>query len=404
LISLSSSPWAICLRVSERNKIYAKFGLKDEDNNLHFQSIALTHFRNYSELELSLHPKVNCFVGLNGEGKTNLLESIYALATTRPFVRDNFALLHGHNHYIVKGALAQHNLTNLQLHLAYVKGTGKKLLVDQCPIEKLSTHYGTIPIVTVMPNDVELVNEGPQFRREWMDKVIGQYNPAYLQATILYQKALAQRNALLKQHKHWSNQLLVELKAWEPLLIQHGLLIQQGRLEFIHNFQPVFSAYYQRISVSKESATFAYCPSIQENSAAFWENEYLRSSKNDIRLARTTKGTHGDELVFKLNNHPAKQVCSQGQLKSIVLALKFAVYDYLKQEKAIYPILLLDDLFDRLDRGRVEQIIQIVQERFHGQTFITHTSLSMMQSVVESYAKDAVQFVHIDQGSAAILD
>ena len=368
-------------------------------------NLQLTQFRNYTSLSADFCEGINCIVGPNGAGKTNILDAIHYLAFTRGFrnTQDKQAVQHGEQFFFNGGTLVRKRLKQ-QIHCNFVQGKGKKILINQKPISRMSEHIGRIPMIAMLPNDTELVNGPSQARRRFLDMLISQYDMAYLQHLIQYEKILAQRNALLKlfaEHRRFDAD---ELSIWDAQLIPHGMGIYEGRRSFIESFQPLFSTYFHKIVSASEQPEIRYRSHIEENTPKNWQELLSRYREKDLANQYTVAGVHRDELVFGINGQSVRNYGSQGQQKTFVIALKLAQYQLLEQHTQLPPVLLLDDIFDKLDEQRLAQIGQILDLEIKGQTFITDTSQERLAGVFSTTKETAVQFFQVESGTLKPID
>lgn len=326
-------------------------------------------------------PQLTVVHGPNGTGKTSVLEAVHYLCMARGFAPDRDVLQHAENFFMVEGLLvAQNELSEVvqqRIQCSYLEGKGKKVLVDGTPLPRLAQHIGQVPIVAVLPNDTDLIREGATERRRWMDALLSQQSPHYLQALIQYDKALAQRNAVLQSGLQQGRAHPDDVRLWNPHLVHHGMLIQTVRAEFMEAFAALFHQVYAFLSQSAETPGLAYQPAVALNTTEGWEKQLAASLTADTAAGRTTTGTHKDDWLFSLQGRPLKNYGSQGQHKTYVLALKLAQHAYLKTATAKNPILLLDDIFERLDAHRSAQLFAWLAAEERGadtQVLVTDTT------------------------------
>jgi DNA replication and repair protein RecF len=329
-------------------------------------------------------PRLNCLTGLNGMGKTNVLDAVYFLClckshsglTDRNLVRRGAAFLRLEGHFERGGE-------KTKVVAKYQAGDRKEFERNGSPVERLSDHIGQFPVVMIAPDDVTLVQEGSEDRRRFLDTTLSQISAEYLQNLLKYNGLLKQRNALLK--------LFYEQRRFDPDLLEGidrqmpepAALLFQHRQQFVNRLKPYFSDFYAAISGSRESVDVAYQSDL--GSGDFAEILPLSLEKDRV-LQRTTVGPHRDDLQLMMDDMTLKRFASQGQLKSFLLALRLAQYEVLRQQIGQTPILLLDDIFDKLDENRVRQLMGLLLERDFGQVFVTDTQRSRMESVVSSFA------------------
>lgn len=363
---------------------------------MYISRLKLLQFKNYPAQELQLCTQLNCFVGANGMGKTNLLDAIYYLCMGKSYFvqRDAYIIQHDTSFFRLEGDF---QLANKKDKLV-VKVEAKKRKVlekNKVAYEKLADHVGQYPVVIIVPDDSLLISEGSEIRRRFIDNTLAQLDAQYLSYLLLYNKVLKQRNALLKQYE---GRPVPEslLEVYDIQLKEPAAYIHQQRQAFIQQFIPPFNAAYQAISGAQESVSITYKSHLDQAdlSALLQENR-----ERDRILQRTTKGIHKDDLAFYMEERPLKRFASQGQLKSFVLALKLAQYSFLKQAKKKQPILLLDDIFDKLDPQRVEQLISYILEGDFGQVFLSDTDATRVERIVKTQDLEANIFT-ITNGTA----
>ncbi|MEL6257002.1 MAG: DNA replication/repair protein RecF [Bacteroidota bacterium] len=349
---------------------------------MYIQSLYLNNFRNYEELKLDFSSGINCFCGPNGAGKTNILDAIHYLALTRGFrnSQDKQAVKKGEQYFLDQGEIQQGE-HSWQVQCNFAQGKGKRLIVNKKTLRKLSEHIGRIPLVAVLPHDTELINGPSAGRRRFLDVLISQYDSAYLRHLIQYDKILAQRNALLKQFaedRRWDEE---QMELWDAQLIPHGIGIHGGRAQFIEDFQPVFAEYFKEIVAEDEVPRLTYYSQLEENTEAGWiellKNNRLKDQVNQY----TGVGAHRDDLKFFIDEQSVRNFGSQGQQKTFIISLKLAQYQLLEEHKEISPLLLLDDIFDKLDDQRLARIAGILDQKLQGQTFITDTSYDRLANL-----------------------
>lgn len=298
--------------------------------------------------------------GPNGTGKTSVLEAVHYLCMARGFAPDRDVLQHGESFFMVEGQLQYVNELNMAamqtLQCNYLEGRGKKVLVDGTPLPRLADHIGRIPVVAVLPNDTDLIREGAAERRRWMDALLSQQSHDYLQALIAYDKALEQRNAVLQNGLQQGRAHPDDVRLWDAHLAHHGMLIQATRGEFMEAFGALFHQVYAYLSQSAETPGLAYQPAVALNTTEGWNRQLSTALPADLAAGRTTTGTHKDDWLFTLQGRALKNYGSQGQHKTYVLALKLAQHAYLHAATGRDPILLLDDIFERLDAHRSRQL------------------------------------------------
>lgn len=357
------------------------------------QSLNILNYRNIREASLEFSPKLNCFVGLNGQGKTNVLDAIYLLSFTKSAYtsQDSLNITHGEEMAMVQG-----NYGEFTISCGLRKGVKKQFRKDKKDYPRLLDHIGLIPLVMVCPADHQLIEEGSDERRRFMDVVIGQRNRKYLDCLATYNALLKQRNALLKQYADAPTPPddLLEVLEWQ--MIEPAEYIFRARTEFFKEFEPYFQEVYKVISGSAEAPALRYISQLQDREL---REAYIRARQRDLILGWTSQGPHKDDLDMRLGDYPLKQVGSQGQQRTFVLAMKLAQALYLADSTGEAPILLLDDIFDRLDSERVERIVAMVQGEQFGQIFITDTDRQHLTDIIQP-GPDAKIF-HVENGQIA---
>ena len=347
---------------------------------MYLQRLTLSNFKNYEEAELAFSGKINCFVGNNGVGKTNLLDAIHYLSFTKSFfnLADNQNIKHDSPFFAIYGTYITGGEMQDIVSCIQQRSQKKQLKINKKECDRMADHIGRFPVVMISPSDRDLINDGSELRRRFLDGVISQFDRAYLDDLIAYNKALTQRNALLKQFEEmrFFDDSLLEI--WNHQLQQTGTRIYDKRKIFLESFVPMFRHYFAFISNSREQVDIGY-----ETQLGALNMASLLAAKidRDRSVRYTTAGIHKDDLDFRIDSYPIKKFGSQGQQKSFVIAVKLAQFHFTRQVKGFNPILLLDDIFDKLDGLRVEQIIRLVGEDGFGQVFITDTQLDRIAGI-----------------------
>lgn len=351
------------------------------------KKLSLINYKNLDQLTIEFDSKINCFVGKNGIGKTNVLDAIYHLAFGKsyfnPITSQN--IKHGEEFFLLEGEFENGEKTE-KIITSFKKGQRKLMKRNGKDYEKISDHIGTIPLVIISPTDRDLILEGSETRRKFMDGVISQGDKLYLDTLLKYNKVLSQRNALLKYFAANRTYDETSLEVYDDQIIELGTLIFQKRQEFIKEFKPILQKRYQEISNSRESISLTYKSQFNDN--ASFETILKTGLKTDLQRQFSNFGTHKDDLIFKIESHSVKKFGSQGQQKSYLIALKFAQYDFLKSHYGVKPILLLDDIFDKLDEDRVSQIVKMVTDAELGQMCISDTHPERTEDVVKKNANE----------------
>lgn len=348
---------------------------------MQLKSLSLFNYKNIEEKSFNFDAKINCFVGKNGQGKTNILDAIYNLAYGKsyfnPLAVQN--IRHGEDFFVIDG-IFEKNEREEQIVCSLKKGQKKILKRNSKPYERFSDHIGFIPLVIISPSDQDLIIDGSETRRKFMDSVISLLDPIYLQQIINYQKIVQQRNALLKYffvNRTFDNETL---EIYNDQLIELGQNIHQKRIEFIKQFEPIFNKYHAKITDQAEQVQIKYESQLFENDL---KDLFQQNLAKDRAVQYTTVGVHKDDLAFEIHNHPIKKFGSQGQQKSFLIALKLAQFDFIKKQSGVAPILLFDDIFDKLDANRVAKIVEMVNDQTFGQLFISDTHADRTEEIVK---------------------
>lgn len=370
-----------------------------------FSRLSLTQFRNYTALDLPLSPGVNLFTGDNGEGKTNLLEAVHYLAMTRGFQPggEKFSLQEGAPWFTVEGEL-QLPEVKMNVQCSYLPPRGKKMIVNGAPVSRMSDHIGRIPLVSVLPWDTQLITEGPAVRRKFIDSFISQYDAEYLRELMDYEKALEQRNALLSSFAERGGWDREQLELWEWKMAESGSKIVKVRREFIAAFEPVFATWFRELVSGRETPQLSIETQLMENTEQEWQSLFARQLDRDRGSCRTSVGVHKDDLLLRVNGQPVRDYGSQGQQKTYLLALRFAQFELLAQRKGITPLLLLDDIFDKLDIHRLQAIAALLETRATGQVLVTDTSRERSQGVFGKMKAREVKFFSVKKGTVKAND
>jgi DNA replication and repair protein RecF len=354
------------------------------------KELSLVNFKNYKGIELSLNPKINCFVGNNGQGKTNLLDAIYYLSFCKSFLNplDSQNINYDESFFMIQGTYDRETKVE-QIYCGIKRGQKKIFRRNKKDYEKLSDHIGLLPLVVISPSDSSLINDGSELRRKFIDGIISQYDASYLEALLSYNKALSQRNALLKYFFKQRTFNQDQLDGWDLQLVKYGEILFQKRSELISNLSPVFQKYYLQISGGNETVELIYQSQLQ---ASDFEGQLKTATAMDRRKMYSTVGIHKDDLLFQIGGRPIKKFGSQGQQKSYLIALKLAQLELLKDAVGIDPILLLDDVFDKLDEQRVSQLLELVNSNQFGQIFLSDTHPQRIEQILTQLKLDSSVF------------
>lgn len=344
-------------------------------------TLSLVNYKNFESQNFTFDSKINCFVGANGIGKTNVLDAIYHLSFGKsyfnPIASQN--IKHGEEFFIIDGAFEKEERSE-KIIVSLKKGHKKIIKRNSKAYEKFSDHIGFIPLVIISPADRDLIIEGSDTRRKFIDSVISQSDKTYLNNLINYNKVLSQRNALLKYFALNNTFNVQTLEVYNAQLTTFATDIFETRKAFLDAFIPIFKSRYNAISNNKEVVTLSYKSDLFENDL----NTLLKQCINkDKALHYTSAGIHKDDLNFEIEDYPIKKFGSQGQQKSFLIALKLAQFDFIKKQSGVSPVLLLDDIFDKLDEHRVSQIIDLVDDTHFGQIFISDTHAERTENVIK---------------------
>ena len=340
------------------------------------QQLSIINFKNIAQADLSFSDNINCFLGNNGMGKSNLLDAIYYLSFCKSFthVVDSQNIRHGEEFFMLQGVYERNEMPEV-LSCGIRRRQKKSFKRNKKEYSRLSDHIGFAPLVMVSPDDITLIQGGSEERRRFIDMVISQWDKPYLDTLIRYNKALEQRNTLLRQEV--SDPMLYEI--WEEQMAHAATIIYDTRNRFLNEFIPVFNRFYNLISNGNEQVGLSYRSHMSDGNIL---QQLADTRSRDLILGYTTKGIHRDDMEMTLDEYPMKRIGSQGQCKTYLIALKLAQYDFLAHNGNTTPILLLDDLFDKLDSERVERIMQLVSSDIFGQIFITDTNREYLDRIV----------------------
>ncbi|MGB1349331.1 MAG: DNA replication/repair protein RecF [Flavobacteriaceae bacterium] len=349
---------------------------------MHLKTLNLINYKNFKNQTFEFNSKVNCFVGSNGVGKTNILDAIYHLSFGKsyfnPIASQN--IKHGEDFFVVDGRYSK-DLKEEKIIVSLKKGGKKVIKRNSKSYNRFSDHIGLLPLVIISPIDRDLITEGSDLRRKFIDGVISQNDKIYLDQIIRYNKILFQRNSLLKQFNLSRTFDHDTIEIYDEQLSKIGNLIFNKRKEFLELFTPIFFEKYSIISNNKEKVNLNYKSQLKNHRL---QDLLISNIEKDKVLQYTSAGTHKDDIEFLIGNYPIKKFGSQGQQKSFLIALKLAQYEVLKAKSGNSPILLLDDIFDKLDSKRVKQIIKMVNDSNFGQLFISDTDAKRTENVVKS--------------------
>jgi DNA replication and repair protein RecF len=356
---------------------------------MHLTQLQVLNFKNYEEANLHFSSRINVLVGKNGSGKTNLLDAIYYLSLTKSAFSssDPQCILHGQNYFMVKGKF-QIDSKSKEIASSVQIGSKKVFLEDGSEYEKLSEHIGKYPVVLIAPDDVDLVKEGSEMRRKFFDSIISQLDKRYLEDLMQYNHALKQRNSLLKMFSERGNPDWIVLESFDQVLVKLGKSIFERRDLFAKEFLPVFKRYFQFIVEDNEETDLEYKSELKAKDFA---KELVSTRQKDMARQRTSFGIHRDDYQFSLGASDLKKLGSQGQQKSFIIALKLAQFEIVKEHKGYKPILLLDDIFDKLDDFRIDRLLELIKLDL-GQLFISDARPERTKGLLERIKVPAVVF------------
>ena len=351
------------------------------------EKIVISDFRNIQLQELVFSPNVNCISGNNGEGKTNLLDAIYYLSMTKSAfaTSDRFNFRHGTDEFSVSGTYRMENGLSSRFSLKMSAKGEKKVRRDDKPYSKVSEHVGILPIVMISPADISMVSESGEERRRFVNAVLSQMDREYMSAMQQYNRLLLQRNRMLKEMD--PDRSLLEVIDMRMTALAEP--IYEKRKRFVDDLHPIVAQYYRMVSGDSEQVDIEY---ESELSKASLDQLLEASYEKDRILKHTTSGIHRDDFIFRMNGHPIRRYGSQGQQKSFLVSLKFAQYEIMKRNYGFAPILLLDDVFDKLDMGRISNLLQMVASNDFGQIFITDSNKVRMAGIVDGLTRDRAYF------------
>jgi DNA replication and repair protein RecF len=363
------------------------------------KQLSILNFKNYDEAQLDFSEKINCFLGDNGGGKTNLLDAIYYLSFCKSYFNpiDTQNIKHDAPFFVIKGNY-QINKKEEVIYCGLKRNQKKQFKRNKKSYDKLSDHIGRIPLVIITPLDILLIIDGSDVRRKFIDGIISQYDHSYLNHLLAYNKALNHRNLLLKSF--WLNRNFEQeaLDIWDEQLIQYGNLIYEARKKFIIDFTPIFQKYYTEISKDKEKVELEYSSQLNEGDFSVLLKDGIKKDRNNHY---SNTGIHKDDLLFKLGDFPLKKFGSQGQQKTYLLALKLAQAELITSISKLKVIVLLDDIYDKLDGNRMNQLLGIVGKGEFGQVFITDTNLDRIPAIL---TKENINFKSFKVNEGTVID
>lgn len=367
---------------------------------MYLENISLRHFKNYLQCDLEFSQYINCIMGSNGSGKTNLLDAIHYLSLTKSSLNpiDQQNIQHDEEFFSIRGTFNLHG-KNHQIQCSCKIGSKKVIQKNKKPYTRLSEHIGAFPLVLISPYDTDILREGSMTRRKFMDGIISQIDPQYLRNLLKYQRLLSQRNQLLKNFalKHQYDAQLIA--SYDEPMLQLMKLIFDRRNQFMDQYVPLFKKHYNSLSEGREEVDLNYKSDLF---AADFLEKFQNNHQRDLTLQRTDLGTHKDDLSCRVGGYSISKFGSQGQQKSFVIALKLAQFELIQKEKEFKPILLLDDIFDKLDDKRIEQLIDMVSGQTFGQLFITDARPERTARILGNVPCEISKFM-IDNGKVAAI-
>ncbi|MES2795290.1 MAG: DNA replication and repair protein RecF [Bacteroidota bacterium] len=354
------------------------------------QKLTLQNFKNHLDLSADFSEHCNCILGENGSGKTSLIDAIYFLSLTKSSLSNQEALCinHTEDYFVIMGQFLK-NTKNDEVICSLQRGQRKAILIDKKPIERISDHIGNYPVVLMAPHDTDIVRDSAEARRKFFDGVISQIDPEYFQNLLQHNRLLLQRNSLLKQFadRKYYDQPLLEVYS-EPLL-EKAQMINKVRKSFLQKYLPIFQKHYAQLSENREEVTLFYESEVGDES---FSDEFRQNYKLDVAANRTLKGIHKDDYIFEIDGFTLRKFGSQGQQKAFAMALKLAQFDLITIEKGAKPILLMDDIFDKLDDRRIQMLIDMIENKVLGQVFITDARPERSKKLLENIS-GGVNFV-----------
>ena len=362
---------------------------------MYLSHLSLVNFKNYTEAQLNFSSGVNCITGTNGSGKTNIIDAVYYLSFTKSYfnISDTQNIQHGESLFVIQGKFSD-NEKEEHVFCGVKTGFKKQVKRGGEEYERLSDHIGLFPVVMVAPVDHILITEGSDERRKFIDSVISQVDKAYLENLISYNKTLTHRNSYLKQlHGRMPDTSMMEV--WDEQLVKYGCAIESERRKFIAEFIQLFNETYNYLADLAEEVSINYQTQLEQDD---FSTQLKSSLQKDIALQHTSTGIHKDELIFKLEKYPLKRIASQGQQKTFLMAIKIAQFEYLFRHKKTKPILLLDDIFDKLDDFRAKRLMELVSRHTFGQIFITDTHPERLKKIFDDI-KISIRLFEVNKGT-----
>lgn len=364
---------------------------------MHLKELWLYHYKNHEQRSFDFTTGVNALFGSNGVGKTNVLDAIHYLCNGKSYFTnaDSKVIQKGEDELSVKGIFQMDDGLEKEIVISFGKDSKKSIKHNQKRLKRLQDHVGQFPVVVVTPTDIALIYDDSRERRRFIDLVLCQVNQQYLYNLSAYNKALEQRNRILKQIKEKGIQDITILEAYTHKLIAPGQMVAEFRKDFIEEFTPLFEEAYHSIAKEESNIAFEYRSDLADGLELSQILEI--NQKNDMFSGRTTQGIHKDDLILLLNDEPIKKFASQGQIKTFLIALKIAKFDYLHQKMGIKPLLLLDDIFEKIDEDRAQNLIDLVGQTHFGQIFLSDTHESRVKKHLE-HIETAIKSIPLEHG------
>lgn len=364
------------------------------------QRLNIINYRNIAAADLELSPGINCLVGPNGAGKTNILDCIYYLSFCKSYfgLPDSVNIRHEEPFFVIQGHYAGEGGA-ADIYCGVKRGVKKQFKRDKKEYQRIADHIGLLPLVIISPSDEDLIANGAEARRRYADSVISQCDKAYMDHLMAYNRLITQRNILLKQMGESPAPDVRLLDVYDQQLAVHGSAISARRRQFVEWLQPVAAACYRDIADGAEGVVMNYVTGLDRYELY---QGLVESRARDLALGYTSRGVHKDDIEILMDGFPIRRVGSQGQRKSFVIALKIAQYKYLAQEKGQLPTLLLDDIFDKLDTRRGDNLIGMMTRDGFGQIFISDTNIDRLRRVLDKTAADHAIFNIADGAVEAI--
>lgn len=349
---------------------------------MHLKKLTLVNFKNHLQADFQFVEGINCFVGKNGTGKSNALDAIHYLSMCKSYINqvDKQNIAFNENFFVIQGLFEKDN-QEATVYCGVKNGAKKVFRKNKVDYEKLSEHIGIFPSVVISPYDRDLISEGSEVRRKWMDVILSQIDREYLEYLVRYNKVVEQRNALLKQQHENGFFDRESIEIWNQQLEYFGLPIYNKRKNFIEEFTPIFQEYYLKIGGNNERVSIEYKSQLNE---ADFSTLIDLNFRKEMFLQYTTVGIHKDDIYFLMNDNQVKKIGSQGQQKTFLIALRLAQFDWLNKKMNLKPIFLLDDIFDKLDNSRVEKLIQLIAVNHFGQVFISDTDKNRLLDIFKN--------------------